>query len=486
MRRLLASAIAGWLLMSCAMSTALRADELTKVALGLIGAPDTERDGPMSLKTAKDLRLNFVVAQTRWIEPKPDQYAWSGAGKRSGFRERLKRWKKNGFTVSISYTNVFMDHKHLPKYLKGKRFNDAYLIERWEKHLRAFLARYGDYVDYLNFGLEVNNYFSKHRDEWRDYQPFFRKGVAVTRELKPKIKIGIVVEAAHIQPYWRDVKPHCDHLGITYYMPCSVFAKSPTSDGLDPNHPKYFAHALNRAVRAAGDKTIFIREIGCATHKAVDSSPKLQAQFVKALFKWLRENEQSVTAMEFQCIRDWNYEGTKVALKGYLDGGLLKHKKFLRYLTSLGLQYEDGSKKPAYDVFQSEVVKYRRLPAGRTKSAPVSEGLVLDGTWVLKSFEVAGKKVAGLEGAKLVMSKGKKTFTMNDGTVEVGAYRIDAEKKIIDTTTIGKNEDGKGIYVIEKGKLSICISPSGAKRPKTLKTEVGTDLMLLVFERATD
>jgi len=101
----------------------------------------------------------------------------------------------------------------------------------------------------------------------------------------------------------------------------------------------------------------------------------------------------------------------------YLDGELLKHEPFLRYLTSLGLTYENGTRKPGYDVFKHEVAKYRQLakqsPPRKPQAEPPggSKDVGIEGTWTLVSLELAGQKFPGFAGSKLVMAKGKKTFT---------------------------------------------------------------------------
>ncbi len=333
------------------------AESSDRIPIGLNHVPKY-REGS-SRQMAEDLGLNFIVGITQWLEPRPGQYVWTGATN-DKFQAHLKEVKGWGYKVSITFTNVHMDQKHLPEYLKGKRFNDPYFLERWQKYLEAFLPRYGDYIDYLNIGNEVNNYFGKHYSEWGDYLEFFRQGEKVIRRLKPKIKVGIVLVESRRESFWKQVEPYCDHMGITYYTPCSAFGKSPTAEALDKNHYKYFGRTLNEALRVAGDKKILITEIGCATHRDIDSSPALQVQFVKALFEWLAGKEDRILGMSWLAPTDWPYEATQKALKGYLDPAVLQHESFMKYLTSLGLKYEDGREKPGYAAFKNGIIQYRK------------------------------------------------------------------------------------------------------------------------------
>ena len=335
----------------------LQAQELSQIPIGLNRVPGYQNED--GYRTAKELGLNFIQEITQWIEPEPNQYIWRQSAGEDKFLAHLRELKEQGYKVSITFTNVHMDQKHLPAYLEGKRFNDPYMLQRWERYLEAFLPRYGDYIDFLNIGNEVNNYFGKHYEEWKDYVEFFKRGSEVIRKLKPGMKIGIVLVEGRRGHFWRAVEPYCDHLAITYYAPCSMFGKSPTAEALDKNGSKYFAKILDEAIRIAGKKKVLITEIGCATHPALDSSPELQAQFIEALFQWLRGKEGRILGMSWLAAIDWPYEGTKEALKGYLDPALLEHEPFMRFLTSLGLRYEDGTKKPGYHAFERGVARYR-------------------------------------------------------------------------------------------------------------------------------
>lgn len=124
--------------------------------------------------------------------------------------------------------------------------------------------------------------------------------------------------------------------------------------------------------------------------------------------------------------------------------------------------------------------------AGRTNQESAGRGDGgIEGTWVLESLELAGQKLAGFEGSRLVTAGGSKTFTTTDGRVEKGSYRIDPNKRPrwIDTTTAGKPENGRGIYRIKRNRLTICLCPSGAFRPTEFATRENVELMLLVFRR---
>ncbi len=334
----------------------IQAKDLSQVPIGIDRIP--QYGNKMEKSIAEEMNLNFIHEITQWIEPSPGKYIWKNSSKDT-FSLHLEELKKQGYKIQIVFTNVNMDHKHLPVYLKGRQFNDPYLLERWERYLEEFLNRYGDMIDFLDLGNEVNNYFGQHQDEWSEYIEYVKRGSEIIHRKKPHIKIGITLIEKQREQYWRDIELYCDHLTITYYAPCSIFEKSPAAEALNPNSEKYFSKILDEAIRVAGKKKVLIQEFGCATHPTLDSSPQIQAQLIQELFPWIRKQEDKILAISWLSLMDWNYEGTKIALKGQLDQRLLDYTPFMRYLTSLGLIYEDGKKKPGYYALKEEIVKYR-------------------------------------------------------------------------------------------------------------------------------
>jgi hypothetical protein len=332
-------------------------DEEATVPIGLNGIP--RQDHVTDRAIAEEFQLNFFTTIFQWKEPEPGAYFWKESTGEDPFKEHLQGLKEQGYVVSLTNTTVHMDQKHLPKYLQGKRFEDPELLERWEVFLRAFLVHYGDSIDFLNLSNEVGSYFGAHREEWLGYLAFVRNGAEIIHEVRPNIRVGVALSSNDAATYWPDLEPFCDYLAFTYYTPNSSLAKAPTAKALDPEHPHYFATTLDSMLHLAGNKPVLITEIGCATHESIDSSPELQAQFIRQLIAWLPGKEDRILGISWLSHVDWPYAHTKQALQGYLDDALLEREPFMRYLTSLGLMYEDGTKKPGYDALKHSLARYR-------------------------------------------------------------------------------------------------------------------------------
>ena len=355
---------------------AQNADKGTTIPFGLNGVPSQDHTKDRAI--AEEFQLDFFTTIFQWKEPQPGAYFWKDFADNDPFKKHLRSLKQKGYAVSLTNTTVHMDQKHIPKYLKGKPFDDPELLVRWEAFLRAFLARYGDSIDFLNLSNEVGSYFGGHKSEWQAYLAFVKKGAEVIREVRPKIRVGVVLSRNGAAAYWRDLEPYCDYLAFTYYTPNSSLSKSPTAKALDPDHPHYFATALDDILRLASAKPVLITEIGCATHESIDSSPELQAQFIEQLVAWLVGKEDRILGVSWLSHIDWPYAHTKQALQGFLDKALLEHEPFMRYLTSLGLMDEDGAKKPGYDILKNSLASYRRgelRPLPPAKPRQLASGL---------------------------------------------------------------------------------------------------------------
>ena len=154
-----------------------KAREGTTVPIGLNGVPSQDHETDWAI--AEEFQLDFFTTIFQWKEPKPGAYFWKEVKGEDPFKKHLQALKRRGYVVSLTNTTVHMDQKHLPKYLEGKPIDDPELLERWEAFLRAFLAEYGDSIDFLNLSNEVGSYFGGHREEWPAYLAFVRKDGSV-------------------------------------------------------------------------------------------------------------------------------------------------------------------------------------------------------------------------------------------------------------------------------------------------------------------
>ena len=329
------------------------------VPVGVGGLPRTgsEEDA----RVAKELGLNLLHETTRWDEPRQGDYKWQDfPAEEDPFAARIRKLKEDGYTVAVTFKNVDDDKKRLPLYLEGRPFDDPELLRRWTAFLKAFVQRYGAWIDFLNLGHQVNNYFGKNEKEWPAYVRFVVAGAVAIRKETPKISVGVVLNHTDDPArFWRDLAPVCTHLAMTYTTPCSALERDPTLNALNAKHHKFFAKTFEAFLKMAGGRKLLLTEVGCPTHPSLDSSPAIQAQFITTLFAWLRRAEGRVAGLSWINDKDWPYDATKGALKKMFGDQVLELRGIIRLLTSRGLRYEDGKKKPGYDAFKKSLETYR-------------------------------------------------------------------------------------------------------------------------------
>ena len=89
---------------------------------------------------------------------------------------------------------------------------------------------------------------------------------------------------------------------------------------------------------------------------------------------------------------------------------------------------------------------------------------------------------------RLVLTRSYYTTYLGERLLFKGRYRLaptQNPKEIDIIATMGENEGkaSKGIYRLEKDKLTICYLPPGRDRPTEFKSEAGTEATLVTWKR---
>ena len=111
-----------------------------------------------------------------------------------------------------------------------------------------------------------------------------------------------------------------------------------------------------------------------------------------------------------------------------------------------------------------------------------------EGRWIVVSATVDGDQ-QDMQGDKVHLAKGKITIEEHNGEEQAGTYEADTSKKpshIDVTPKQGKDKDKvfKGILILEKNKLTLCLARPGDDRPTEASSKEGSGHILLVLEPA--
>jgi uncharacterized protein (TIGR03067 family) len=113
----------------------------------------------------------------------------------------------------------------------------------------------------------------------------------------------------------------------------------------------------------------------------------------------------------------------------------------------------------------------------------------LQGTWLPVKAELGGKPMSAEILKTIVLKLNKDNYeTTVAGEPDNGTWTIDASTKPKGMTVNGVIGPNAGrtfpcIYEIEGDTLRICYDLSGARRPTEFKTEAGTKLYLVTYNR---
>jgi hypothetical protein len=113
---------------------------------------------------------------------------------------------------------------------------------------------------------------------------------------------------------------------------------------------------VDRMIEAAGDRRLYIQEIGYASAERLHSSPRQQADFYATAFDILGDRSDRIIGATFLFMSDLA-QSVVDSLGGYYQ--LANSANFKAYLQTLGVLEQSGAPKPAWTVFRREALSMR-------------------------------------------------------------------------------------------------------------------------------
>ena len=118
---------------------------------------------------------------------------------------------------------------------------------------------------------------------------------------------------------------------------------------------------------------------------------------------------------------------------------------------------------------------------------------IMDGIWLPVDAELSGQRLpeGSLDKLELVLSDGNYTLKVSGTTVDQGVIELFPEStpkamKISGSDGPNKGRNVPAIYHLDAETLTICYNLSGAATPADFKTEGGTQLYLVTYNRKSN
>jgi hypothetical protein len=309
-------------------------------SLGLGATFDSTNNYETSFNMSKDLGSQFEELPLPWddIEKSPNKLD-------SDFVKIANiYYPKRNTKIALNISPIDTNNVRLPKDLKGKKFNDKEVVDRYKKAVDYVLGGLSD-VSLLSFsvGNEVDNYLNNHNDEWPEYIDFYRQISSYIKSKNPNAVVGVKMTYDGLMKYDEadNLNKFTDAVFVTYY---------PLDSNAKVKDPSTVSSDFRKLVSKYNNKPIYILEAGYPSGSSNDSSEEMQSKFIENVFTSWDENISHIKAISFIALNDSSPKTASDFSKYYG----ISNRAFLSFLSSLGLRTYDGGNKSSYYTFKRE------------------------------------------------------------------------------------------------------------------------------------
>lgn len=290
------------------------------------------------------------------VETKQGKYSWKSNDYMIG------RVRAVGMRLSVAFHIIRTAIRGpRPADLESRGWEDPELIARFSDMVLAFLDRYGDTVDFVEIGSEVNAYFERHADEVEPFRAFY---AAVHRNIRaryPQVSVGTVFayrelrESGNFDVYHR--LSIGDHDGFTLYVFGDDFAH--TKD------PRQVGAALNEIADLTGDRRFALEEIGWSASPELSGSESSQRAAVESMFDFIEHAPDRLLFANWFTLHDGQSQDCDRIARSFSRAGDALSRQpqkmdlFSHFLCNFGLRRNDGSPRPAWDAWVERAKAYR-------------------------------------------------------------------------------------------------------------------------------
>lgn len=314
-----------------------------KRVLGMAVSEAEDGDFDRALAHARSVGVEAVGLSVAWdeIEAKPGVYESKWLPIANAFYGPRK------IKLELVLKTLDTVRNRFPKDLKGKRYDDPVVIERFRRFLTWVLAQIDD-VELSSFSLgnEVDGVLGTDPRAWAAFTRLFEAGRAHVKKTHPDLPVAVTVMYAGLTGGSKTVAKRlnrdADIVLLTYYPLEADMSIQPLS---------HLDEVFKTLVALYLDKPIVFGEIGCPSGTVMGSSPEHQKAFIERLFVNWDKYRKQVPHISY-C---WLTDTSKEALEKYKVYYGSANPNFVDYLATLGLRTHEGhgKDKPAFKALRA-------------------------------------------------------------------------------------------------------------------------------------
>ncbi len=329
--------------------------ELTTGKLGLWINP---KDADMkyydeALEIAREAQIQIAHVYVQWglVEKSLGEYDWAIPD------YILGKFRKNGFEAVVVIPIIFTTKLDvMPQDVTFTAFSDPAFTERFVQFTKTFMERYPDTVKYLVIGNEIDIYLHQHPEQASDFGSLV-KAVAEANDVVVGTEFAI---HSVVQNKCERIARKAlagDMVFFTFYPHGENF-----SFGGNPREVEEYFTAM---FDLAGSKKIAVVETSWSSSLMLESSEEKQAEYIQEIFRILKENKSRIEFLMWITLHDSTPEECRKAAEFFVtdvdDEFLVNTEgmaRFSDFMCHMGLRRSDGTPKPAWYEWLSQVDSY--------------------------------------------------------------------------------------------------------------------------------
>ncbi|MCA9355714.1 glycosyl hydrolase 53 family protein [Candidatus Kaiserbacteria bacterium] len=306
-----------------------------------VGMTEGAKGFGTAFANAQELGVEVVEIVSNWDEGEVEKQKYSD----TWLSIADSFYPPHNVSLALSVNPIDTNNNKLPDHLDNKNFNDPDVIASYKQYI-TYLATLVPNTTIVSVavGNEIDAWLGDSKQKWGEYTEFFCAVAPHVRTSFPNAKVGVKITFDSVvndkKGFVKEINKCADAVMTTYYpLTKETMVEIPTVVHAD------FA----TIVQLYPNKEILFLEVGYPSSNTNGSSETKQAHFYEEVLVAWDNNKDMIPLLNVVWLHDISSEKVNF-YKNYYKWD---DKRFLSYLSSLGIRTYDGEPKIAFEVLKS-------------------------------------------------------------------------------------------------------------------------------------